>query len=64
MQKLRIKINSLLEGYYTTEVIPVLENRMDKKIPLSSVMPADNKQHIFQYLYIAANTKPLGSNIA
>ena len=28
------KIKSLLEGYYTTEVIPVLENRMDKKIPV------------------------------
>jgi PAS domain S-box-containing protein len=57
------KVNSLLEGYYTTEVIPVLENRMDKKIPLSSVLPSDNKQHILQYLYIAANTKPFGSKL-
>jgi PAS domain S-box-containing protein len=36
---------------------------MDKKIPLSSVLPSDNKQHIFQYLYMAANTKPFGSKL-
>jgi PAS domain S-box-containing protein len=58
------KVNSLLEGFYVTEVIPVLENRMDKKIPLSSVLPSDNKQQILQYLYIAANTKPFGSKLA
>ena len=40
------KIKSLLEGYYSTEVIPVLENRTDRKVPLSSVLPADNKQII------------------
>jgi PAS domain S-box-containing protein len=57
------KINALVEGFYNTEVIPVLENRMDKKIPLNSVLPADQKQQIMQYLYMAANTKPFGSKL-
>ncbi len=57
------KIRSLLEGYYTTEVIPVLENKTGRNVTLRSVLPVDNKQIIFQYLYIAANTKPTGSKL-
>jgi putative methionine-R-sulfoxide reductase with GAF domain len=54
-----LKITPLLNGYYTTEVLPVLEARMDKKIPVNVLMPADNRQQIFQYLYIASNNKPM-----
>jgi PAS domain S-box-containing protein len=54
------KIRNLLEGYYSTEILPALEARMEKKVQFASLVPRDNKQLIFQYLYLAANTKPTG----
>jgi PAS domain S-box-containing protein len=54
------KIKNLLEGYYSTEVLPLLETRMDK-IPVGSLISEDHRQQIMQYLYIAGNSKPSGS---
>jgi PAS domain S-box-containing protein len=54
------QINALLEGFYTTEIMPVLG---DHKTNLKALIPNNNKQRILQYLYIAGNTKPLGSKI-
>jgi PAS domain S-box-containing protein len=53
------KMNTLLEGFYTSEVIPVLESSKDQSANLKALLPADNKQRIMQYLYLAGNTKPL-----
>jgi len=58
------KIHSLLEGYYKSEIVTVLENRMDKKIAVGSLLPSDNKQQILQYLYIAANTKSFDAKLS
>jgi PAS domain S-box-containing protein len=54
------KIKSLLEGYYSTEIYPLLETRMER-IPPGSLISDDHRQQIMQYLYIAGNTKPSGS---
>jgi PAS domain S-box-containing protein len=53
------KMNTLLEGFYASEVIPVLEASKDQSANLQTLLPADNKQRIMQYLYLAGNSKPL-----
>jgi PAS domain S-box-containing protein len=55
------KINTLVEGFYTAEILPVLDNASDAKVNLQTLLPADNKQRILQYLYLAANSKPMGA---
>jgi PAS domain S-box-containing protein len=54
------EIGTLMAGYYTSEILPLLESRMDKEIQLTSLVPPDNRQQILQYLYIAGNTRPAG----
>lgn len=53
------KMNTLLEGFYTSEIIPILEVTKDQRANLQALLPADNKQRIMQYLYLAGNSKPL-----
>jgi PAS domain S-box-containing protein len=55
------KINALLDGYYSNEILPSLESGMDKKINYSSIVSDDHRQQIMQYLYIAGNPRPIGS---
>jgi len=55
------KMNSLLEAFYTTEIIPVLEMRSQRSVSLPALLPGDIKQRILQYLYLAGNDKPMGS---
>lgn len=55
------RINTLLEGFYATEILPVLDDGDNASAGASTLLPADNKQRILQYHYLAANPKPLGS---
>jgi PAS domain S-box-containing protein len=55
------QIATLLEGYYSTEILPVFETRLAKKIPAGTLLTTDHRQQIMQYLYIAGNAKPWGS---
>ncbi len=55
------RVNSLIEGFYNTEILPVLDSASDGSTNLQTLLPADNKQHILQYLYLAANSKQMGS---
>ncbi len=53
------KMTTLLEGFYTSEIIPRLEMSGDNKANLQALLPADSKQRIMQYLYLAGNVKTL-----
>jgi PAS domain S-box-containing protein len=53
------RMNTLLEGFYKTEIIPQIQSDGNTS-NLKSLLPDDNRQRILQYLYIASNTKPLG----
>ena len=55
------KINLLLDGFYSSEVLPVLARATESGINLQTLVPADNRQRILQYLYLAANSRPLGA---
>jgi PAS domain S-box-containing protein len=58
-----VKMSNLLNSYYETEIIPKLEKASGKSINKPGLLPADNKQNILQYLYLAENKKPLGAKI-
>jgi PAS domain-containing protein len=55
------KMNVLLEGFYTAEVLPALNASSGTEVNLQAMLPADTKQRIMQYLYLAGNSRPLGS---
>jgi methyl-accepting chemotaxis protein len=55
------KMNVLLEGFYTAEVLPALNASSATEVNLKTLVPADSKQRIMQYLYLADNSRPLGS---
>lgn len=55
------KLNTIIEGYYTAEILPALENVTGDRINLPSLLPADQKQRILQFLYLAQNPKPWGT---
>jgi PAS domain-containing protein len=55
------EMNILLEGFYTAEVLPALTASSSSEVNLQALVPADNKQRILQYLYLAGNSRPLGS---
>ncbi len=55
------KINVLTEGFYNSEILPVLETSVNASVNLRTLLPEDNKQRILQYLYLAANSKPMGA---
>ncbi len=55
------RMNVLLEGFYTTEILPALNAASASAVNLQALVPADTKQRILQYLYLAGNSKPLGS---
>ena len=54
------RLNSLVEGFYKAEILPALESETTTAVNLASLLPGDNKQRILQYLYLAANQKPIG----
>jgi len=55
------KLNTIVEGYYTAEILPALEDVTGDKINLSALLPADSIQRILQFLYLAGNPKPWGA---
>ena len=55
------RVKTLLEGFYNTEILPVLDGASNNSTNLQTLLPADNKQHILQYLYLASNSKPMGA---
>jgi PAS domain S-box-containing protein len=55
------KFKTLLQGFYTTEISPVIDGEVSNQTSLQAMLPADNKQLIMQYLYLAGNSKPLGA---
>jgi PAS domain S-box-containing protein len=48
-----------LENYYTTQVIPAIEDKSAEAQYLKAYFSEDPKQTILQFLYLASNTKPL-----
>jgi PAS domain S-box-containing protein len=52
------RLNTTLEGFYKTEIIPSFED--ESVIHIKALLPADNKQRILQFLYLASNPKPFG----
>lgn len=55
------RMNALIEGYYKTEVLPLLGPDTEKNAgKLKNLLPEDNKQRILQFLYITSNPKPFG----
>ncbi|MBN2480150.1 MAG: GAF domain-containing protein [Bacteroidales bacterium] len=52
-------INSLLRGFYTAEILPLLETKMNESLQPERFLPQDNRQKILQYLYLAENARPL-----
>jgi len=55
------KASKQLEGFYSNEVLPVIEARTKENPQLQVFLPADTIQQIMQYLYLAGNTKPFGT---
>ncbi|MBN1143995.1 MAG: GAF domain-containing protein, partial [Bacteroidales bacterium] len=51
----------LTEGFYNTEILPALNGVTTDDINLKALLPDDNRQLIMQYLYLAGNSKALGS---
>ncbi len=52
-------VNTLLKGFYETEILPVLETKMNESLPAERFLPGDNKQKILQCLYLEENPRPL-----
>lgn len=48
------EVKPLVEGYYAASVLPELEAKTGTQIPVASLLPADNRQLILQYLYMAS----------
>jgi PAS domain S-box-containing protein len=48
------EIKPLVEGYYSASVLPELEAKTGGHLPVSSLMPTDNRQFILQYLYMVS----------
>lgn len=55
------KINILLESFYASDIVPVLESAGEEKVNMQLLLPLDNKQRILQYLYLAGNSKAMGA---
>lgn len=55
------KINTLTEGFYNAEILPALDASANAGVNLQTLLPDDKKQRILQYLYLAANSKPMGA---
>jgi PAS domain S-box-containing protein len=55
------KACKILEGFYNNEVLPVIEARTKENPRLQAFLPSDTLQRIMQFLYLAGNTRPLGS---
>lgn len=51
------RLNTTIEGFYKTEVMPVFDN---ESVNINTLLPADRKQRILQFLYLASNPKPFG----
>lgn len=48
------EVKSLVEGYYSASVLPLLEERSGKTISYRNLLPTENYQWILQYLYMAS----------
>jgi len=59
-QELRIDWNDQLKKYYETEFLPTLAKNTEGRPLLYSYFPQDTAARYLQYLYIAANSNPVG----
>ncbi|MEO1341911.1 MAG: adenylate/guanylate cyclase domain-containing protein, partial [Cyanobacteria bacterium J06635_13] len=59
-QELEIDWNDQLKGYYETEFLPKLAKNTEGRPLLYSYFPQDTAARYLQYLYIAANSNPVG----
>ncbi len=55
------RLRLLTEGFYNAEILPALSGVTTNDINLKALLPDDNRQLIMQYLYLAGNSKSLGS---
>ncbi|MBN1414425.1 MAG: GAF domain-containing protein [Bacteroidales bacterium] len=55
------EVRSKLENYFLTEVLPEVEGKTMDAPDLEDFLADDPKQTIAQFLYLASNTKPMGS---
>ena len=53
-------MSTALEGYYSNDIIPVLNRVPGQDITLPDVLPYSDKTRIIQFLYIVNNTSPAG----
>jgi PAS domain S-box-containing protein len=54
------EVESTLESYYTSQVIPQLKEKIGEDIDPEIFKSNDKKQNILQFLYIASSNKPFG----
>ncbi|MEO0927115.1 MAG: adenylate/guanylate cyclase domain-containing protein, partial [Cyanobacteria bacterium J06643_13] len=59
-QELNIDWNNQLKEYYETEFLPTLAKNTEGRPLLYSYFPQDTAARYLQYLYIAANSNPVG----
>ncbi|MBN2613649.1 MAG: PAS domain-containing protein [Bacteroidales bacterium] len=53
-------MSEMLVDYYKTDIIPVLQSKIDNNVSQQDILPADDKTAILQFLYIANNGAPIG----